>query len=255
MKVLPDHSEAEESHPEAQHSHLLKQAGNRTIFTVPDTYFLTLGARIQKAIKKSDQELDLFCSEKAGAEIPGASEMNISVAGNEIYFAGLQQRIAEKIAAAENLRFIPELPQTHPFIVPENYFKELPVIILGLVKSLKERTDKPFQTRVFKTGNLKRILTYPRIAAAASIIFLGTFAGIRFKSIINMNHEYAQSATEERFNYRYDIDESLVEDELIGTAGNQQQGAGAANSNESDTSTSEKYLLEHIDINTLIEEI
>ena len=231
----------------------LDQAGKKCIFSVPENYFQTLELRIREGIRLSENDLDLFNSENsehislnevvgADQQIPGPS-----------YFESLNGRILDKIEALkiDVSDSIVDFPRTDPFIVPEGYFKRLPLLINRLIYQRQELMIPVLKPESTGSG---RIFNLSRIATAATIALIALFTGLHYQSLINSTNEYARTATEERFNYRYDIDESLVEDELIGQSTAESMSSDPI-TERTDSSASERYLLDHFDIKTLIEEI
>lgn len=247
MNQIPD------DHIESYKTPYLDQAGKKCVFYVPDSYFLTLESRIFKGIITVENDLSLFNLENSEYFSPTQFiEPDQERAGNA-YFENLSHRISGKIEAA---RFdlpgsIADLPRTDPFTVPEGYFKKLPLLINQLIYRHQKQVISVLK---FETRGSAKIFHLSRIAAAASIALIALFTGLHYQSLIKSTNEYTKTATEERFNYRYDIDESLVEDELIGQPVTEIESAipiikGA------DSSATESYLLDHLDTKTLIEEI
>jgi len=244
MIPIPD------DHDEPLKTPYLDKVGQRCVFSVPENYFLALEPRILKGIIKSENDLSLLNSENFSFTESSEPDQKD---GGPAYFESLNRRITEKIEAARiNVSgSIEDLPRTDPFTVPKGYFIKLPLVINRLTYQRKELMIPVL--RLLSTGS-GRIFNLSRIAAAASIALLALFTGLHYQSIIKSTNEYARSSTEERFNYRYDIDESLVEDELIGHSGIEIESADPI-IQRANTSEVERYLLDHLDIKTLIEEI
>ena len=247
MSQFPD------DHIESYKTPFLDQAGKKCVFYVPDNYFLTLESRILEGVIKAENDLSLF--NLANSEYISPTqfiEPDEETAGNA-YFENLSHRISDRIEAVrfDVTRSITDLPRTDPFIVPEGYFKKLPLLINQLIYLRQEQVIS-----ILKPGTRgsSKIFQLSRIAAAASIALVALFTGLHYQSLIKSTNEYAKTATEERFNYRYDIDESLVEDELIGQPVTEIESANPIIKG-ADSSAAERYLLDHLDTKTLIEEI
>ena len=247
MIPIPD------DHIEPLKTPYIDKAGKKCVFSVPENYFLTLEPRILKGIIKAENDLSLLDSENSENFSFTESIERDQKDGGTAYFESLNRRITDKIEAARinGSGSILDLPRTNPFTVPKGYFENLPLVINRLTYQRKELMIPVL--RLLSTGS-GRIFNLSRIAAAASIALLALFTGLHYQSIIKSTNEYARSSTEERFNYRYDIDESLVEDELIGHSGIEIESADPI-IQRANTSEVERYLLDHLDIKTLIEEI
>jgi len=116
---------------------------------------------------------------------------------------------------------------------------------------MTELKDQAVVRHLSPAGKIRKF-GISRFAAAASIAALLVFTGIRFNISRERNKEYARSGTEDRFKYSYDIDESLVEDELVS---HDDDDSVRVLKQSASPSTGDEYLLEHSDVNTLIEEI
>lgn len=253
-------------HPETVDSTLLALAGRKTIFTVPDSYFDTLESRIMQAISRNESDLELTGQLAESAEESDLPQLKAGITAHS-YFTDLESRIRERISEQEF-----ELPVLlgngdHPFTVPDKYFENLSSVINARISESNHAEEKPLehsadqlppaeQAMVIRFSSWAKIRMLPlsRIAAAASIAAVLVFTGIRIRSTLNRNSEIARTSSEEHFNQRYDIDEGLIEDELV-----DQDSAivpAAVHSGEAtDGPAGDKYLLEHADVNTLIEEI
>lgn len=247
---------------EPEFSPALKGTGTRNIFTIPEGYFENLAAVIERRVEEEHLGFEFIQGKTATCE-DGVSrteeqvELFAGESGTEqsdvSYFENLAARILTRVSETENPATLKlaDLSIPDPYTVPEGYFDRLPGIIAREVISVSEIKKKD-RIRQLQKGAGTRRLTISKYAAAASIAALLVFTGIRFNISRERNKEYARSGTEERFNYRYDIDESLVEDELVSQ---DHDDSIRAMDRANDPSTGEKYLLEHGDVNTLIEEI
>jgi hypothetical protein len=92
---------------------------------------------------------------------------------------------------------------------------------------------------------------------AASLGLLAIFSGIQWRQSYLEKLSYPILSQEDRLKYRFGIDESVLEDELVsnGTNDSSIQMEQTLDKSKKDNSQNDRYLLSHPDSHTLLEEL
>lgn len=243
------------------------------LFSLPKDYFKNLEDQIQSQIN-----LRLVSLDQAGIKKPPIDYFNHleprvlnRITSNsfkipETYFNSLSKKILGKIEESIAMESILDPGIGHPFIVKDGYFgnlsndilNKIPVeqdfksLDLTLIKSLSEKNieikTNPVNPGFRKVWQLPSTQFISRFLVAASLALLITFVGIKITKNQNLNNDkYPKLTQEEGLKYRYGVDESVLEDEII----NQDVSLGSQNS----LNKNDQYLLSHSDDNTLMEEL
>jgi len=251
------------------------------IFQVPDGYFEKLEGKITASL---DSVLpDLHSSHPKiglGLAIP-----------SENYFDDLNQRIMDRIMEEEMLRdsnlHLPELKKV-PFKVPPQYFEEFSSKIQEKIleeepifKDFEITNQLPFQVPTNYFGSLSNrieekviprqglgaklislsrnqgIRNFSKLLVAASISSILIFIGIRIQHTNSNTKIFASSSQEDRLKYKYGVDESILEDEIIQDPSAELVNDSSQNPapQNSINKVNDRYLLSHGDSNTLLEEL
>ena len=147
---------------------------------------------------------DLDGSEKLPSGIPFRT-------GSD-YFDDFNSRLLGRISDLEEIKAMApvlfSLPKYNPFVVPADYFEELPAKVTELARRNK-KTTSPFEWF--------SLLIRPRFILPVAATLLIAIAGIKY---MNSNAVMPKNDTEELSleEHLYDIDESTIIDQLTAEA-------------------------------------
>jgi|GEM_PF-752403 len=200
---------------------LLHEELKRTQFAIPNQYFETLSSRIIKGIENPDELLEKFNLEKSHPfQVP------------QDYFSNVSSNLGQKI---ENL--------TRPSQSIEKLIRSAP----------HGESDPGINHSGFKMVSIIRKRNFQWLAAAC-ITILAIFSGIQIRNTYLDKVAYPILSQDDRLKYRFGIDESVIEDELVSDGMNESTKTPDEERNPSN-SVNDQYLLSHPDTHTLLEEL
>lgn len=244
-------------------NNLNQESGTPIGFKIPtENYFDTLSTRILSKIDRQESEIE-FLDPLLHKELK-----NTQFSIPEFYFEQLPEKIRGEIDNPESILDNFKLEKAHPFTVPNQYFEEIHYSAGSkLTEFLAQSSHAMDEASVISIANRKiesglnkksflpiRKLGYLKILAAASICLLAVFAGIRIRQSYIEKASFPISSLEDRLKYRFGIDESVLEDELVSDSKIDTK-PGSELSLEKKNTQNDQYLLSHPDSNTLLEEL
>ncbi len=227
----------------------------------PDpAYFEGLTEKILQRIEKFGLENAKLNPAKLGNSELGNSELDSSELYNsELYNANL-------VTSKGDETF---------YSVPQLYFDNLPDQIFHRILVEKQNTPQEFsfvkhppivEKKIFTVKSIferRSTKGFIHLLAAASVTLLFLFIGLDYKGKLVEKKFYAQLNQEERLKYRYGVDESVLEDELVSNDDVQNNKNldpsaeihGDILGGKKANNLNDRYLLHHTDDNTLFEEL
>jgi hypothetical protein len=202
-----------------------------TRYSIPDQYFSDLSGKILREIENPEILLEKFNLERS---------LPFSVPQD--YFSNTSKNIRVRTESLGSL-FPPQNPSS------ENQAPGLYGLVGRDEKNILN-SSSPKRVPIFQ----KRIFQY---MVAASLGLLAIFSGIQWRQSYLEKLSYPILSQEDRLKYRFGIDESVLEDELVsnGTNDSSIQMEQTLDKSKKDNSQNDRYLLSHPDSHTLLEEL